>query len=131
MPGECGKGEEATDLGSAGMKSACRVPRVGVGRRLRFLRQYLTRSTRAMRRARPPTEPMEPPTSEPMWEFLVGDEVEADPATLLVAELNGVLRLSSGVTVWVMTTVLGLLEPGVDRLLLEGIFVGAMLVEGV
>ena len=72
---------------------------------------------------------MEPPTSPPMWDSLVGAELEADPATLLVVELVRVLWL--GVTVWVRTIMLGLLEPGVDRLLPEGFFVGGMLVEGV
>ena len=64
-----------------------------------------------------------------MWDSLVGAELEADPATLLVVELVRVLWL--GVTVWVRTIMLGLLEPGVDRLLPEGFFVGGMLVEGV
>ena len=81
-----------------------------------------------MRAAKPPTEP---PTSAPMWECLVGIELEADPATLLVTELTRVLWLPSGVRVWVMTIMLGPLEPGVDRLLLEGSFVGVVLVEGV
>ena len=62
---------------------------------------------------------------------MVGAEVEADPATLLVTELTRVLWLPSEVTVWVMTIMLGLLEPGVYRLLLEGSFVGVVLLEGV
>lgn len=128
MPDERVNGEEATDLGSTWMKLVCRI-RGGVPeRRLRLLRQQQRRIARAMRAAKPP---MEPPTSAPMWECLVGAELEADPATLLVTELTRVLWLPSEVTVCVMTIMLGLLEPEVDRLLLEGSFVGVVLVESV
>ena len=44
-------------------------------------------------------KPMGPPISPPMWDSLVGAEVEADPATLLVVELARVLWLPTGVTV--------------------------------
>ena len=128
MPDERVIGEEATDLGSSWMKLFCRIRGGDPERRLRLLRQQRRRIARAIRATKPP---MGPPTSAPRWECLVGAEVEADPATLLVTELTRVLWLPSEVTVWVITIMLGLLEPGADRLLLEGSFVGVVLVEGV
>ena len=126
MPDERVNGEEATVLGL--MKLVCRIRGVDLERRLRLLCHKQRRIARVMRAKVPPTAP---PTSSARWECLVGAELEAAPATLLVTELTRVLWLPSEVTVWVMTIMLGLLEPGVDRLLLEGSFVGVVLVEGV
>lgn len=128
MLGDCGKGEEAEDLGSAGLKSLCRIRGVGVERRLRFLRQYQRKNARAARRGR--QTPTGMPTSRPMLVCLVLDKVEPGSATLLVAKLKTVPWLPSEVTICV-TVMLGLLEPAVDRLLLEVSFIGVMLVENV
>ena len=128
MLGVCGKEEETEDLGSADLKSACRIPGVDVGRRLRFLRQHNRQNARA-RAARGRQTPRA--TSRPMWECLVVGKVEGGSATLLVAKLNMVLGLPSNVTICVTTSTLGLLDPAVDRLLLEVTFVGLMLVENV
>lgn len=66
-----------------------------------------------------------------MGDLLVVDTVEAGSVTLLAVELIIVLWLPSDITVCVTTFMLGLLEPAVDRILLEVNFVGLMLVENV
>ena len=122
----CGKGEEAEYLGLVSMKSGGRIPGVGVGRRLRLLRLY-QKNARAARKQ----TPMGMPTPRPMSRCLAADNVELCPVPLLAAELIIVLWLPSDVTICVTNSMLGLLEPAVDRLLLEVTFVGLMLVENV
>ena len=128
MLGECGKGEKAEDLGSAGLKSVCRIRRGAVERPLRFLRRYQRSNAMA---ARGTQTPMGMPTSRPMLDCSVVGKVLGGSATLPVAELEIVLWLPSDVIVCVTNLMLGLLEPAVDRLLLEVTFVGIMLVENV
>ena len=62
---------------------------------------------------------------------LAADDVEPFSVPLLAAELIIVLWLPSDVTICVTTSMLGLLEPAVDTLLLEVTFIGLMLVENV
>ena len=126
MLGVCGKEEEADDLGSAGLKFTCRIPGVDVERRLRFLRQYKRKDAMA---ARGMKTPKAIPISRPTRECLVVAKVDGGAVPLLAVELIIVLWLPSDVTICMMTLMLGLLEPAVDRLLLEGTFVGVVLVE--
>ena len=126
MLGVCGKGEEAEDLGLAAMKSSCKIPGGGVGRRLRLLRLY-QKNARAARKQ----TPMGMPTPRPMSRRLAADDVEPCSVPLLAAELIIVLWLPPDVTICVTNSMLGLLESAVDRLLLEVTFVGLMLVENV
>ena len=126
MLGVCGKGEEADNLGLVAMESGGRIPGVDVERRLRLLRLYQKNAMAARKQM-----PTKMPTPRPMSVRLAADNVEPCSVPLLAAEPIIVLWLPSDVTICVTNIMLGLLEPAVDRLLLEVTFVGLMLVENV